>query len=295
MRQFSESDMEKYYKIRLTSGGHTLELSPDAPCRLLAGGLIGFDCTGLDVSVRSYASRHGGYPERRRFAERELGLVFEIDAGPDETEEIRRRIVTMMNPVQTCEIDAEIYGVHRKISVIPCGEALFERETMHDRPEVSLEFIAPDVFFRAAEPEEIVFRDPVPLLTAPMSFFAGAGMTTGIMRTTDTTRLINEGDAECGIVAEITADGGDIVNPGISCGEEFVLCPVTLSDGDTLVIDTRDRRKNIYLNGERYFYFDRRSTFFSLPAGENIVTVLCDDGAEYIRARLEYVPLYFGI
>jgi len=287
--------MEKIYSIRLTSGEHTLEIAPDAPCRLLAGGLIGFDCTGLDVSVRPYASRHGGYPERRRFAERELGLVFEIDADGEETEAIRRRIVTMMNPVQTCEIDAEIYGVHRKISAIPCGEALFERATMHDRPEVSLEFVAPDVFFRAAEPEEVIFLDPAPLMTYPLTFWNGAGMTTGILRTTDTVSLVNEGDAACGIVAEITADGGEIVNPGISCGEDFILCPVTLSDGDTLVIDTRDRRKNIYLNGERYFSFDRRSTFFSLPVGENIVTVLCDDGVGFIRARLEYVPLYFGI
>lgn len=287
--------MEKTYKIRLTSGVHTLELAPDAPCRLLAGGLIGFDCTGLDVAVRSYASRHGGYPERRRFAERELGLFFEIDADPEETEAIRRRIVAMMNPAQTCEIDAEIYGTHRKIYAIPCGEALFERDTMYDRPEVSLEFVAPDVFFQAAEPVEVVFRDPVKLLTYPLSFYAGAGMTTGIFRTATTAYLINEGDADCGIVVEITADGGSIVNPGISNGEDFIKCPVTLSDGDTLVIDTRDRQKNIYLDGERYFSFDRRSRFFSLPAGENTVTILCDEGEEYIRAKIEYVPLYLGI
>lgn len=287
--------MEKTYKIRLTSGAHTLELSPDAPCRLAAGGLIGFDCTGLDVKIRSYAARHGGYPERRRFTERELGLVFEIDADETETEEIRRRIVTMMNPALTCDLDVEIYGVRRTIRVIPCGEAVFLRDTMYDRPEVSLEFVAPDVFFRAAEPVEIVFRDPVPLLTGPLSFFAGAGMTTGIFRTTSTAYLTNEGDADCGIVVEITADGGSILAPGISCGEEFVKCPVTLADGDTLVIDTRDRLKNIYLNGERYFSFDRHSTFFSLPAGNSTVTVICDEGEEYIRAKVKYVPLYFGI
>lgn len=287
--------MEKTYKIRFTSGTHTLELAPDAPCRLVAGGLIGFDCTGLDVKIRSYAARDGGYPERRRFAERELGLIFEIDAGEDETEDLRRRIVTMMNPARTCELDVEIYGVRRTIRVIPCGEASFLRDTMYDRPEVSLELIAPDVFFQAAEPVEIVFRDPVPLLTGPFSFFAGAGMTTGIFRTTSAAYLTNEGDADCGIVVEITADGGSIVAPGISCGEEFVKCPVTLEDGDILVIDTRDRRKNIYLNGERYFSFDRHSTFFSLPAGENTVNVICDAGEEYISAKLSYVPLYFGI
>ncbi len=291
--------MEKDYLIRITSGDgrHVLELAPDAPCRLLAGGLTGFDCTGLDVSVRPYASRHGGYPEKRRFMERELGLYFEIDAAPDETEAIRRRIVSMMDPTKTCEIDAEIYGTHRKISAIPCGEALFVRETMYDRPEVSLEFVAPDVFFRAAEPVEVVFRDPVMLLTAPFSFYKGAGMTTGIFRTASTASLTNEGDADCGIVAEITADGGSIVNPGIACGEDgaFVRCPLTLADGDTLVIDTRDRQKSIYKNGVRWTAFDRHSRFFRLPPGTNTVSVLCDEGEEYIRAKVSYVPLYFGI
>ena len=291
--------MEKDYTIRITSGDgrHVLELAPDAPCRLLAGGLTGFDCTGLDVSVRPYASSHGGYPEKRRFTEREMGLYFEIDANPDETEALRRRIVSMMDPTKTCEIDAEIYGTHRKISVIPCGEALFMRETMYDRPEVSLEFIAPDVFFRAAEPVEVVFRDPVTLLTAPFSLYKGAGMTTGIFRTASTASLINEGDADCGIVMEITVDGGSIVNPGIRCGADgaFVRCPLTLSDGDTLVIDTRDRQKSIYKNGERWTAFDRHSRFFRLPPGKNTVSVLCDEGEEYIRAKVSYVPLYFGI
>lgn len=287
--------MEKTYHIQLTSGVHTLEIAPDAPCRLIAGGLIGFDSTTLDVKVRSYAARDGGYPERRRFAERELCVMFEIDADETETEAIRRKILTMMNPAVTCELAVEMYGAKRTIPVIPCGEAGFARETMYDRPEVSLEFIAPDVFFRDAEAVEIPFRDPVALLTAPFTFYQGAGMTTGIFRTTSSAHLTNEGDADCGIVVEIQADGGSVVTPGISSGDAFIKCPVTLADGDTLVIDTRERLKNIYLNGERYFSFDRQSKFFSLPAGENTVTVTCTSGEEYIRAKISYVPLYFGL
>ncbi len=287
--------MEKSYKIIFTSGERTLEISPDSPCRLVASGLIGFDSAGMDVTIKSYASKNGGYVETRRFTERELGLVFDIVADSDETEKIRRKIITMMNPALDCEIDIEIYGVHRKIDVIPCGEAAFARETMHDRIEVSLEFVAPSAFFMAAESVEVLFRDPAPLLTFPMSFMEGAGTVSGIFRTTSSASLTNEGDADCGIVMEITADGGSIVCPGIACGENFVKCPLTLADGDTLVIDTRDRRKNIYLNGERYFSFDRQSIFFSLPVGENTVSVTCDEGEEYIMARIAYVPLYFGI
>ena len=64
---------------------------------------------------------------------------------------------------------------------------------------------------------------------------------------------MNGGDVPCGIVATISASGGSVVTPMISCGGKYVKCPVTLSDGDTLVIDTRERQKKITLNGSAYY------------------------------------------
>ena len=72
-------------------------------------------------------------------------------------------------------------------------------------------------------------------------------------------------------------------------------CPVTLSDGDTLVIDTRERQKKITLNGSAYYGFDAGSTFFTIPVGTSVVKITAQSGSEYITSDVRFTPLYCGI
>lgn len=299
MRRFSDnmSKKGKTYRIVFTSGRDSLVISPESECRLIAGGLAGFDIPELELTTRPLACGNGGYIQRKRFAERELSLTFDIFAEDERAQELRRLIIRMMDPNagsgQT--IYAELFGVRREIDVVPSGEARFVRDTLYDRMEVTLEFTAPEVFFRDAEAGAVQFRDPVKLFAFPLTFIKGAGTVSGIMRTAESASVYNPGDAPCGVVVTITADGGAVSCPGIRLSDgEFIKCPVTLADGEWITIDTRERHKNIIKNGERYFAFDRKSSFFSLPCGRSAVQVTCDSGGEYISATMRYVPLYFG-
>lgn len=283
------------YRILYESGGHSLEISPDAECRLVEDGLHGFDCTGFDVKIQPYAASHGGYAQIRRFAERELAVTFEIAAHGERAEEIRRKIISMTSPQSDGTLDVTLFGIRRTIDVIPADEQDFERAAFSDCVVVTLHFIAPQVFFKDYDGEIVRFRDAAPMLTFPMNLMKNAGTAAGMYRTTDSAKVENNGDTECGIVAKIRADGGAVVYPGLKCGEKFIRCPMTLEDGDELVIDTRARRKNITKNGERCFTFDRDSTFFSLPKGITQLSVTCDSGGEYVSCEIEYVPMYYGM
>ncbi len=283
------------YRIIYTSGGERLEIAPDAACRLVEDGLHGFDCTGFDVKISSYAASHGGYARTRRFAERELSLTFEIAAFGEEREKIRRKIISMTSPEADGELDVTLLGVHRTIEVIPADEQEFVRGSFSDCIEVTLHFIAPQVFFRDHDGKILRFRDAAPVFTFPMNFMAGAGTVSGMYRTTDTAAAENPGDTACGILAKIRAAGGSVIHPGLRCGEKFIRCPLTLSDGDELIIDTRLRRKNITLNGVRCFTFERDSSFFSLPKGVTQLSVTCDSGGEFVDCEIEYVPAYYGM
>lgn len=282
------------YRIVYKSGGKRLEIAPDGDCRLVEGGLHGFGCTGFDVKIQPYASSHGGYVQTRRFAERELSVTFEIAAFGEKARKIRRKIISMLSP-DGGELEVTLDGVERIIDVIPADEQEFVQDTFSDCMEVTLHFAAPAVFFRDREGRKVQFRDAAPMLTFPMNFMAGAGTVSGMYRTTDTAMAENPGDSECGISAVIRAAGGEVVNPGLKCGDRFIRCPLTLSDGDELVIDTGLRKKSITLNGVRCFTFDRDSTFFSLPAGVTQLSVTCDSGGEYVDCQIEYVPVYYGM
>ncbi len=283
------------YRIVLSSGGERFVISPNGDGRLLEEGMAGFDCTGFDVRVNSYASGVGGYAVRRRFAEREMSLTFELDGMGEAADRLRRKLVSMLNPARDCVIDVLMYGKARRIVALPAGEAEFRRESLSGVIEAEVRFISPSVYFEEAEGIRVQFRDAAPILTFPLNLMAGAGTVGGMYRTTDKAKVENSGDGECGIVAKICARGGDVVNPGICLGEKFVRCPITLADGHELVIDTRERRKSVTVDGEQYFSFDRGSEFFSLPAGVSEVVVSCDSGGEYIDAQIEFSPIYYGI
>ena len=280
------------YRIDISCGDDMLTIAPDSPLRLLAGGLYGFDSTDFDVETGSYADDNGGYIRRRRFAEREISIKFEIT---ENDRMWRRQIVSLVNPRKDCMLSVEMDGIRRRISAVPVGRVTFEQESFFDITAAVLRFIAPDPFLMAEKAQVIEFAEKVPLVTFPMNFYPNGSLTAGYTIHTDSGMAVNGGDAPCGVIVTIRAQGGAVVNPCVSCGDRFVRTSVTLSDGDELVIDTRKRKKGIYVNGENRLIFDWKSTFFSLEVGENEVKIDADSGKEYMAVRCEYVPLYFGL
>lgn len=285
--------MSDTYKIIYKSKGKSFEISPDSPAKLLEGGLAGFDCTELDVKISPYAAMDGGYPVRRRFAERELAISFEIPR--DESAALRRQLISMLDPCEDGELIVDLFGEVKRITVIPCGEPKFDRPTLRSGTVVTLYFVAPSVFFSCDEKKTGSFRQILPLFTFPLNTTKEAGITAGLRMTSDSAVADNTGDVECGITVKVTAKGGSVVNPKVYCGDKYIKTKLTLRDGDVLLIDTRKGNKNITLNGERCFSFNRDSTFFSLPLGKSTVKVTADSGAEYISAQVEYMPLYYGV
>jgi hypothetical protein len=69
----------------------------------------------------------------------------------------------------------------------------------------------------------------------------------------------------------------------------------SLVQDEVLLIDTRERRKNIYVNGTSEFIFDRRSVFFSLPIGTNTLTISADTGVTNATTKVSYTLKYFGV
>lgn len=279
------------YRITIDCGADRLVIGPTEPLKLLAGGLVGFDSTGFDVASSPYADDHGGTLIRRRFAERELSLRFELTENASLW---RRRILSLISPQTDCVLHTEFDGQKRCIAAIPCGRVTVEQAGLFDLPAMTLRFLAPDPFWMAEESRVITFSEQVKLLTFPMNFYPKQSMTPGYVIRASHTNAVNEGNAPCGVTVVIQANGGTVVNPVIRCGSQFVRVLASLNAGEEAVIETRKRRKSLMINGKASYAFDRRSSFFSLSVGQNALSMEAAEGAEYMTVRLEYVPLYFA-
>lgn len=285
--------MSDTYKIIYKAKGKAFEISPTSPAKLLEGGLGGFDSTEFDVKISPYAAIDGGSVVRRRFAERELSITFEIDR--EASDYLRRELVSMLDPREDGELIVDLYGDERRITVIPCGEPVFDRPTANSPTIVTLFFVAPAVFFSDNTKKIGTFRVSMPLFTFPLNIMGSAGITSGLDMKTELSDAENTGDTECGIVVKIAAKGGSVVNPSVTCGDKFIKTKLTLYDGDVLTIDTRKGKKSMNLNGEHLTAFTRDSEFFSLPVGKSTVKVTADSGRGYIDKQIEYIPLYYGV
>lgn len=285
--------MKDNYKITISCSGKELTVSPSSGAHLIENGLKGFYAAGFDVAVSPFASQSGGYFTKRRFSEREMSISFEIEAGLDSV--LRRRLVSMLSPTEDCIIDVTLGDTRRRITAVPCGEPEFSCRTFGEPETVTLSFVAPTVFFESPDSISVNLRQRSGLLTFPMNFTTDAGLTAGLSLPGNEAAIHNPGDTECGAVFSLTADGGNIVYPTLSLGEKFFRCPITMHSGDVLTLDTRPRMKNITLNGQRMFSFDKRSTFFALPAGESTISVTATSGAEYADTVIRFTPLYYGV
>ena len=108
------------YKIRITADAGTLTLSPRSVCRVLDGGLRGFDAPEGEVSLKNAAAESGGYPVTRRIRSRDLSVTFEVADGAA-VSRYRDLVMRLADPCADAEIETEMWGRTRRISVIPDG------------------------------------------------------------------------------------------------------------------------------------------------------------------------------
>lgn len=108
--------------------------------------------------------------------------------------------------------------------------------------------------------------------------------------------LNNDGDCETGCEIEIKANGGKVVNPKILLNDKFIAVNVSMENGEVLRINTNQRKKSIMLNGRNVVQMiERKSTFFSLDVGTNVLKYESDEGYAYMEVFVYFYKKYLGV
>ena len=116
------------------------------------------------------------------------------------------------------------------------------------------------------------------------------------------TNIYNPGDVDTPIRVRLRATG-TVINPIIENLDtgEFIRVKRTLSEGDTLEINTAFGNKRIEIikpdrSRENVFhYIDYKSTFFSLSDGDNTIKYDAEVGENNLDVSIYYTPRYLGV
>ena len=107
----------------------------------------------------------------------------------------------------------------------------------------------------------------------------------------------NGGDVDTWCRAVMVASG-DVVNPKLSQGDDYVRLIDTLHDGDVLEIDFTDRPPRVLKNGESAMHLcDRTSSFtgMAMHPGQTTFSYDADSGEQLLSVTIWYNERYLGI
>lgn len=110
--------------------------------------------------------------------------------------------------------------------------------------------------------------------------------------------LVNDGDKEVGIEIIATAKRGKVDDlKFILNNDKYIkLNNLSLNQWDVLKINTNPRKKSVTLNGVNIINkIDRKSTFFSLKFGKNILKYECENGATNVDIDVQFYRKYLGV
>lgn len=281
--------------IRIKAGEEKLTLAPYSICRILEGGMDGFESTPevkCEVSPSAFGS--GGILILRDYAPRELSVKFEV-TDREKYPEVRDVILKIMSYRGEVNITADLFGRRRSIIAYPLGKAEFVRENVNSVPKVKLKFICPDPYFTENRTEKLVLPVSEGLLTFPLNFMEGSGTVPSFATSGTQHKVYNPGDAPCGFSLRITAYGGSVTDPAVLLNGKRLQLMETLKEGDTAVFDTRRGKCGVSVNGTVRYNFSRESSFFTLEPGINHVTVMSVGDTKNLLAEITFTPCYAGV
>jgi len=269
----------------------TFAVNSKQPYRLLS--IAGLGSTGYDVAAMSHAVQDGAFVANTRLRERYIPMKLEC-SDYENSVELRNELIHFMSPVHRYTLYIERSGIKRRIDC-RVNDFAFDTPNIYEFYAADFELICPSPFFLDEADTTQQFLTFAPQMSFPLAFPRLTGMTTAVPIVLDGMTVSNDGDVPTGFIADIEVHGGDMVNPQISLGDEYVRVNITLHAGDKLQIDTRQGNKNIYVNGVSSFRFDRTSVFFQLPPGVNTLKVSADEGVGNARTTIIYSNRWLGV
>jgi phage-related protein len=128
------------------------------------------------------------------------------------------------------------------------------------------------------------------------TFFPVLPLTVGNSQVLGSVTVDNDGDDDAFPIWVITGPATSIILTNTTTGATLLLTH-TISAGDTVIIDTRDRQQTAVLNGLTNLWPDlsANSTLWALEQGRNDLNLIVSGSTSATRVRMSYQPRYLGV
>lgn len=176
-----------------------------------------------------------------------------------------------------------------------------ESDLFSQQQSAQISIICPKPYFKSAEMLTTFFSDISPMFEFPFAI-EKEGVEFSALTPNIRKSIVYAGDADTGIIIELFAAYGKVVNPVIYDVLERTRMKLnfTMQQSDTILINTNVGEKSIYLlrNGVKsnaMGYLSQDSNWLSLQSGDNVFTYTSDEGVSSLQITFKTSVLYNGV
>ena len=216
----------------------------------------------------------------------------------------KRFLNRFVNPLQKMTVTYNDYV----ITFYPATTIEYSDKT-NENNEVVCKFIiegtAYDPLFKDRNSSNVAAAQVVPMfhfpLVIPKQPDHPGGVVFGLIETSLTMNVVNDGSVETGMVITFSARGS-VKNPRITNvnTQEYFALNKQFEAGEVVTINTNIGSKSIrsYINGETKNYFmyrDFGSTWLQLAIGDNLFVRSADENVENLEVKIEFYNRYLEV
>lgn len=254
--------------------------------------------TGLEASEYSIGTinnnQDGAVVTHRKLNPREITIVGDVKKNSNEDIN-RQTLISFFNPKFDGELKVRRNNDEKKISYV-VSSFRFTNTKMAEWLQFEIILDCPNPYFSSIDGFGKNIADITKQFAFPLAILKEKGKIMGYKTYNNNVSLFNDGDCATGCEIRIKVIKGTVSNPKLSLNNQFIQVITDMKVGDELVINTNQRQKSIRLNEENIIQkINRKSSFFSLDVGDNIMTYESDDGYENMEITVYFYKKYLGV
>lgn len=282
---------------------NVLELSFSCKNRLVEMGRYSefrvISISGLEASEYTINSinsnQDGAIVTHRKIEPREIVIVGDVKKNVNEDLN-RQMLISFFNPKFDGELRVNRNGNEKKISYV-VSSFRFMNTKMNEWLQFEIVLDCPNPYFESIDDFGNNIASVSKQFTFPLAILPQrGGKIMGYKTFNNDVILDNDGDCETGCEIRIKANGGKVVNPKILLNDKFIAVNVSVGNNEVLKMNTNQRKKSITLNGKNVVQMiDRRSTFFNLEVGTNVLKYESSEGYAYMEVYVYFYKKYLGV
>ncbi len=253
---------------------------------------------GLEASTYTINSidsnQDGKIVTNKKIEPREI--IIKGDINKNENEDInRKKLISFFNPKYDGVLKVNRNGNKKKILYV-VSSFRFTNSNLYDFQQFEIILECPDPYFESIDDFGKNIATITKQFAFPLAIVSNKGKIMGYKTYNNNVLLQNDGDCEVGCQIHIKAKYGGVTNPKILLNDKFILVKTEMKLNDELVINTNRRKKSVKLNGVNIIHnTDRKTTFFSLARGDNIMKYESDEGYENMEVNVYFYKKYLGV